>query len=311
MSNGLTISVVTSMYHSSKYLREFYGRCTAAIAPAGANVEFVFVDDGSPDDSLNTAQTLLESPCSIRIIQLARNYGAMRAMMVGMEYARGDYVFLLDCDLEEPPELFAALYSELQKQDADVAYALQRHRAGGFFVRHLGAFFYRIFNYLSDVKVPQNWMVCRVMSRRYVEALVSHREREIFFGGLAVLTGFKQVGVVGDKRHKGSTTYNVARKLTVTANALTSFSNRPLYLIFAAGMTVSAITALFGLYLLAHVMLAGRPYAPGWSSLLLAILFFGGMNLMAIGVVGLYLGRVLIEVKNRPCVIQTVFENYR
>ena len=310
----MKVSVVTSLYNSAPYIVEFYHRCVAAITPYYPELEFVFVEDGSPDGSLQTARSLFHSPYSITVLQLSRNYGAMRAMMIGIAHATGDLVFLLDSDLEEPPELFSRLHDALRLDDGqddpvDLAYAIQTKRKGGFFEQVSGALFYRLFNFLSSVRVPQNAMVCRLMTRRYVRALVSHTETEIFFGGLAVLTGFRQAGVSSEKKHKGSSTYSIRRRLSVSLNALISFSDRPLFLIFALGISVSAVTSVYVIYLLFRIVFLNYAYAPGWSSLLLAVSLFGGLTLSALGVVGLYVGRILREVKRRPCIVQAVFDN--
>ncbi len=307
---------MTTLYNSAPYIEEFHRRSVAAIKPYFEDVEFVFVDDGSLDDSVKVATELLSQPGAVSVIRLARNYGAMRAMMVGLTYARGDFVFLLDSDLEEPPELFPRLYDAFLAQAdnvdcIDVAYAVQRKRKGGVVERLLGRLFYQVFNLLSSVPVPQDWMVCRLMTQRYVRSLVSHQERAIFFGGLAVLTGFKQVPVIGDKRAKGSTTYSFTRRLSITLNALVSFSERPLYLIFFGGLAVSALAFLSAAYLFIRVIFWHYPYVGGWPSLLVAISLFGGFILAAVGVIGLYLGKVLVEVKARPCIIHSVFENRR
>jgi putative glycosyltransferase len=308
------VSVVTSLYHSAPYIEEFYRRCVAAIRPYFEDIEFVFVDDGSPDESVKVVTGLLEEPEAIRVIRLARNYGHMRAIMVGLEHAKGDFVFLLDCDLEEPPELFARLYHEFlapakSLEGIDVAYAVQRRRKGGVIERLSGRLFYQVFNLLSPVPIPRDWMICRLMTQRYVRSLVTHQEREVFFGGLAVLTGFKQVPVLGDKQTKGSTTYSLARRLSVSLQALIAFSERPLYLIFFGGIAVSTLAISSAGYLFIQAAFFHYPYAGGWPSILVAISFFGGLTLAALGVIGLYLGKVLVEVKARPCIIHSAFEN--
>lgn len=310
----MRVSVVTSLFRSAPYIEQFYRRCIAAIGSISQDIEFVFVDDGSPDDSLQVVQRLFSEPAAIKLVQLSRNYGAARALMTGLEHASGDLVFLLDCDLEEPPELFPRLYAALGWDDdgkpaADVAYAVQQRRKGDAMERLLGGMFYRVFNVLSAVRVPADVMNCRLMTQRYVRALVAHHEREIFFLGLTVLAGYKQVAVPGKKESKGSTSYTLSRKLAITINAVTSFSDRPLYLIFILGATVSTLAFVGIVFLVIDVLALGYPYQPGWSSLLLAVSFFGGLTLAALGVVGLYLGRVLMEVKQRPCIVQSVIEN--
>jgi putative glycosyltransferase len=310
----MKVSIVTSLYRSAPYVEEFYRRCAAAITPRFTDLEFVFIDDGSPDQSWKAAERLFGSPHRIRVVRLSRNYGAMRAFMEGVRHSTGDLVFLLDADLEEAPELFQKLHDVLvarqnSEDPVDLVYTVQDRRKGGFFERVSGTIFYRTFNFLSSVDVPPDLMACRLMTRRYVDAFISHHETELYFSGIAMLTGFSHAGIVATKGSNRSTSYTLARKLSLTLNALTSFSSRPLYLIFVLGLLVAAAALVFGVYLFSRIVFFHIPYAPGWSSLLLAISFFGGLNLASIGVVGLYLGRVLMEVKHRPCIVQSLSEN--
>lgn len=307
----MKVSVVTTLYHSAPYVQEFYERCKKAVAPFATQTEFVFVDDGSPDDSATRAKALLNQKEEIKVVQLSRNYGQMRAIMVGLENATGDFVFLLDSDLEESPEAFSALYEAMKQQNVDVVYGVQKTRKGKIFEKISGDIFYRILNFLSPTKIPRNWMVCRVMSKRYVQAIVSFKERELFFGGISVIAGFKQAGVTMDKFDKGSSSYSLFRKISLSMSAITSFSNRPLMMIFTLGSTVSVVALIFILALFSRIVFFGYEYVAGWSSIVLAIALFGGLNLAAVGVIGLYLGRVFLEVKHRPCIIQSIDSNVR
>ncbi|MGZ3698787.1 MAG: glycosyltransferase family 2 protein [Bdellovibrionota bacterium] len=311
----MKISVVTTLYRSASFIPEFHRRTALAIQGAlpSAELEFVFVDDGSPDESVQVARGLLKEKHSVRIVALSRNYGHHRAIMTGLEHAQGELVFLIDCDLEEPPEMFPKLLETMQaapKENAiDVVYAVQRKRRGGFFERVSGALFYRLFNFFVSAKVHPNWMIARLMTRRYVRGLVAHSERELFLGGLLSITGFRQEGVAFDKGSKGSTAYTLSKKLWSTLLAFTSFSDKPLFVIFFTGLGISAATFGVILFLLFRILVLGFVYQPGWTSLLLATSFFGGLTMTSIGVLGLYLGRVFMEVKHRPCVIKEVLSN--
>ncbi|MGE3315788.1 MAG: glycosyltransferase family 2 protein [Planctomycetaceae bacterium] len=310
----MLVSVVTTMYRSSAYLEEFYRRIVAAVAPFSTEIEFIFVDDGSPDNSAEVAQTFLGRSEHVSVVRLSRNFGHHRAIMTGLQYARGELVYLIDCDLEEPPELFEPLYREMQEANAsgkpaDVAYAVPERRKGGLFERISGAAFYAVFNFLSDVKVPANWMIARLMTRRYVQALLAHGERELFLGGLFCITGFRQVGITAKKTHKGESAWTLRRKLHVALSSVASFSARPLWFLAGIGMAVSLVSAAAILYMLVRVIVFGFSYQSGWASTMVTVSFFGGLNMLAIGIAGLYIAQIFTEVKRRPCIVMEVHSN--
>ncbi len=310
----MRVSVVTTMYYSEPYLEEFYRRAVAAIAPLGMEIEFVFVDDGSPDGSAALARSFLDRDERVRVVELTRNYGHHRAIMVGLQHASGDLIFLIDCDLEESPELFAEMYATLEASrrsgnPADVVYAVPQRRKGGWFERISGALFYKLFTAMSGLNVPASWMTVRLMTARYVRALLAHRERELFLGGLLWITGFRQVGITASKGHKGSTRWSLLRKLRVSLQAFTAFSDRPLWLLTYFGVMISVASASGILLLLTQCLVFGVKYYAGWVSVILAISFFGGLNIFAIALVGLYVARVFVEVKQRPCLIKDLHDN--
>ncbi len=315
----MLISVVTTLYRSSPHVEEFYRRTLEAVRSAAGesdlDVELIFVDDGSPDDSAAKVREFLRRPTPATLVELSRNFGHHRAILTGLSFARGDLIFLIDCDLEEPPELFGEMLRTLEQSrsepaPADVVYAVPHRRKGGLFEQVSGELFYRLFNSLSDVQVPNNWMICRLMTARYVRALLSHHERELFLGGLFGITGFRQVAISAEKRHKGSTTWTLRRKLKVALQAVTAFSARPLWLLAGIGTLISAASAVAILYMIVRVTLLGMPYQAGWASTMVTISFFGGLNLLAIGIVGLYVAQVFAEVKGRPCIVKEVRANF-
>jgi putative glycosyltransferase len=311
----MLISVVTTLYNSSPHVEEFYERTLEAVRSPGCEVELVFVDDGSPDDSAAKAREFLKRQTPATLIELSRNFGHHRAILTGLSFARGDLVFLIDCDLEEPPELFGEMLRTLEQardrpEPADVVYALPHRRKGGLFERGSGALFYWLFNLLSDVRIPNNWMICRLMTARYVRALLAHHERELFLGGLFGITGFRQVAITAEKRHKGSSAWTLRRKLKVALQAVTAFSARPLWLLAGVGTLISVGSAAAILYMIVRVTVFGLPYESGWASTMVTISFFGGLNLLAIGIVGLYVAQVYAEVKGRPCIVKEVRANF-
>jgi putative glycosyltransferase len=298
----MDLSIVTTLYCSEPYIEEFYQRASGAARQVTSDYELIFVDDGSPDHSLDIALSLYAGDPRVRVIELSRNFGHHRAIMTGLEHAKGDLVFLLDSDLEEAPELLQQLYTEMQAAGADVAYGVQKKRRGGWFERATGSLFYNIFNALSIYPVPANLVTARLMKRQYVRALVQHKDREIFLAGLWAITGFRQVPLPVEKGHKGKTTYNLARRGVALIDAITSFSNRPLILIFYIGSAVVTVSTLAGAALILRVLFFA-PFLPGWASLMVSFWFLGGLVIFCIGIVGIYLSRVFSETKQRPYTI--------
>jgi putative glycosyltransferase len=296
------LSIVTTLYCSAPYVEEFYRRASATAQEITSDYELIFVDDGSPDNSLDLALSLYARDPRVRVIELSRNFGHHRAIMTGLEHSKGDLVFLLDSDLEEAPELLKQFLAEIEIRGADVIYGVQKTRRGDWFERAAGSLFYWIFNAISIYPVPANPVTARLMNQRYVTALVQHRDREIFLAGLWAITGFRQVAIQVEKGHKGITTYNLSRRVTALVDAVTSFSNRPLIFIFYVGSAIVTISASAGLALILRVLFFGS-FLPGWASLMVSIWFLGGLMIFCIGIVGIYLSRVFSETKERPYTI--------
>ncbi|MEW5850553.1 MAG: glycosyltransferase family 2 protein [Myxococcota bacterium] len=299
---SVELSVVTTMYMSAPYLREFHARVTRAAASISSSFEVIYVNDGSRDDSLEVAREIQRGDVPVRIVDLSRNFGHHRAIMTGLAHARGRQVFLIDCDLEEPPEELPRFHEVLQRERADAVFGVQVKRKGGLMERVSGALFYRLFNLLSSHAVTENQVIARLMTRRYVDALVMHRDREIFLAGLAAITGFKQVAVPVEKHSKGSTTYTFSKRVAALVNALTSFSSKPLVYIFYLGLVISVVAAAAAAYLIIRRVFFGVLLS-GWPSLMVSIWFFGGMTIFCIGVIGIYLSKVFSEIKDRPYTI--------
>jgi putative glycosyltransferase len=304
----MELSIVTTLYYSAPYIEEFYARVTAAARQITADYEIIFVDDGSPDNSLEIILSIYDRDPRVRIIELSRNFGHHRAIITGLEHSRGDMVFLIDADLEEEPELLIRFCSEMQSTALDAVFGVQQRRRGRLFEKITGAIFYKAFNALSNVKIPVNAVTVRLMKREYVRALVQHRDREICLTALYAITGFKQAALRIEKGHKGTTTYSVSRRVAALVDAITSFSNRPLIFIFYVGAFVLSISAAAGIALILRVLFFGF-FLPGWASLMVSVWFLGGLTIFCIGVVGIYLSRVFSETKERPyTIIRRLYE---
>jgi putative glycosyltransferase len=302
------LSIVATLYRSSEHLEEFHRRISAAASSVAADYEVVLVNDGSPDDSLEVARRLLSRDPRVRIIDLARNFGHHKAMMTGLAHTRGDRVLLIDSDLEEDPELLAAFNRRMQESGADVVYGVQASRRGGFIERAGGWIFFKVFNLLSDIPIPENVLTVRLMARDYVSALVAHRERQIVIAGLWALTGFRQVPYPVTKHASASTSYSLAHKAAILANAVTSFSDRPLVFIFYLGLMISGLASVAATVLIVRRLFFGVMLA-GWASLIVSVWLLGGLTLFCLGVIGVYLSKVFIETKQRPyTIVRHVYE---
>lgn len=304
----MKLSIVTTLYKSSPYIDEFYARISKEAQNITNDYEIIFVDDGSPDDSLLKAVALYERDSRVKVVELSRNFGHHKAIMTGLSCAKGDFVFLIDSDLEEAPELLGSFWNELQKEDdLDVVYGVQEERKGGWFEKWSGAIFYSIFIYLSDMKIARNQIMARLMSRRYVSSLIAHRDRAIFLGGLFELAGFNQKSIVCKKMHKGNTSYTFTKRLAQALNSIISFSAKPLYIISLLGMFIFVLSIGYIVYLIIAKLFFFDPIS-GWTSILVSIYFLGGLILFSIGIIGIYINKIFEEVKNRPySIIKNIF----
>jgi putative glycosyltransferase len=305
----MRLSIVTTLYHSAPYLREFYRRASSAARRFAADdYEIVFVNDGSPDDALEIALELQDRDAHLRIVDLSRNFGHHQAMWIGLQQARAEWIYLLDCDLEESPEWLVELEARRCETGADVVYGVQKSRADGWRRRLAAAAFYRMFNLLSPVQIPSNMMTIRLMSRRYVSALLQHTEATFVIAGLWTRTGFRQEAVSFNKGSKRQTTYGIVRCTKLLVQSVTSFSEVPLFAVFYLGLGLLASSSLVASLLVLRALLIGQ-MLPGWASLMVSIWFLGGLTLFCQGMLGIYLAQVYQESKRRPiALIRQIYE---
>jgi len=299
----MKLSIVATLYQSATYISEFYGRASATGKQlVGDDCEIVLVNDGSPDNSLDLAIRLTEQDSHVVLIDLSRNFGHHKAMMTGLAHAKGELVFLIDSDLEEEPEWLHAFALQMKQEGCDVVYGVQERRKGNWFERWSGQWFYRFFKTLTGLALPENVVTTRLMSRRYVDALLCHREREVFMAGLWHITGFDQRPQVIKKHSTSETTYTFRRKMSLLVNSVTSFSNAPLISIFYIGISISLFALAYIVYLVTHWLFLEKPMS-GWTSVMASIWLLGGMIISFIGVVGIYLSKIFSETKQRPYTI--------
>lgn len=299
----MKLSIVSTLYQSAFYIAEFHQRASAAASRlVGDDYQIVLVNDGSPDNSLDLAVQLAESDAHVVVVDLSRNFGHHKAMMTGLAHAKGCHVFLIDSDLEEEPEWLIGFSAEMQSEPCDVVYGVQEQRKGSWFERWSGQWFYRFFKALTGLALPENMVTARLMSRRYVDALLRHNEREVFMAGLWHITGFVQRPETVKKHSTSETTYTFRRKMSLLVNSVTSFSNAPLVSIFYIGVSISLFALFYIGYLFIHWVLLAKPLS-GWTSVMASIWLLGGMVISFIGVVGIYLSKIFSETKRRPYTI--------
>jgi putative glycosyltransferase len=304
----IDLSIVTTMYHSEIFINEFYRRSSEAAAVVSSSYEIIFVNDGSPDNSLTKARAIVDADAHVRVIDLSRNFGHHRAIMVGLEHARGRRIFLIDCDLEEDPLKLPDFSVEMNKTGADVVYGVENERKGGIVRRLGGAWFWYLFNLASEVHVTPNIITSRIMTRRYVDALLDFRDRELFIDGVFCLAGFTQIPLKVGKKGRSDSSYTFRKRMSLLVNAVTSFSSKPLVLVFYIGLTISLIAGIEAASLIIKRLLSDE-YLLGWSSVIVSIWLMGGIVIFCLGLIGIYLSKVFQEVKNRPLsVIRGIYE---
>ena len=297
-------SIVATLYLSAPHIREFYERISAAaLQLVGDDYEIVLVNDGSPDNSLDLAVQLTLEDKHVVVVDLSRNFGHHKAMMTGLAHAKGDEVFLIDSDLEEPPECLLTFVEEMRGEEAcDVIYGVQEKRKGDWFERLSGSLFWILINWLSGLSLPFNVITARLMSRRYVDALLRHEEREVFMAGLWHITGFAQKAVTVQKLSCSRSTYTLGRKLSLLVNSVTSFSVLPLVAIFYIGLIIFSFACCYTALLVVNWLFFSYPMA-GWTSVMVSIWLLGGLVLSCMGIIGIYLSKVFSESKRRPYTI--------
>jgi glycosyltransferase involved in cell wall biosynthesis len=292
------VSVVAPVYNEDATIDEFYGRVCAALD--GLPFELVLVDDGSTDGTPMKLESMATNDPRVRVVYLSRNFGHQTALTAGLDHARGDAVVMLDADLQDPPEVITTMLDHW-RAGCDVVYAVREQRDGeSRFKLSTARWFYRLFDKLAQVELQQNSGDFRLLDRRPLDALLSMRERNRFLRGMTVWVGYTQAAVPyhRDSRYAGETKYTLPRMLRFSLDAISSFSHRPLQLATLLGFIISTL-AFIAIPVVVVLRILGS-YLPGFSAVTILILLLGGIELIAIGIIGEYVGRIYDEVKGRP-----------
>lgn len=299
----MKLSIVTTLYKSAPHIDEFHTRMTAAALKITDNYEIIIVDDGSPDDALKKSLAIQSADPHVSVVELSRNFGHHKAMMTGLMHSCGDYVLMIDTDMEEVPELLGSYWEALQSQpDIDVVYGKLLARKGSLWEKMTGGLFYRLMNLLSGEEMPIDIAFSRLMRRNYVENLIRFGEREMYIGGLWHIAGFRQVPLVVKKNSRGVSSYTLRKKMEMLLNALTAFTSMPLRMIFYLGLFTTTTSILSAIFVVLQKFLL-REVMSGWTSLILVVLIMSGIIILSLGVIAIYLSKIFIEVKNRPYTI--------
>ncbi len=300
------LSVVVPLFNEGANVGPLLERVVAAVEalPEAPPYEIVLVNDGSTDGTAAAIRAEMQRRRHVVLVNLSRNFGHQLAATAGIELATGDAIVLMDGDLQDPPELIGAFWAKW-REGYDVIYAVRRTRKGeSAFKLFTARAFYRIIKRLTKVAIPVDTGDFRLMSRRVVEALRRSPERHRFLRGMVSWVGFNQTSVEYDRdvRNAGETKYPLPTMLRFAMDGITSFSDIPLRFASYLGFTVSAVAFVYALVVIAFKLFSLKPpaYTPGWASTIVAVLFLGGVQLMSLGILGEYLGRVYDEVKGRP-----------
>lgn len=299
----MKLSVVIPVYRSEGCLEELHRRLSASLGNLVDDFEIILVDDGSPDASWRTIRDLSQSDSRVRGIRFSRNFGQHKAIAAGLHESRGEWVVIMDADLQDQPEEIPRLYAKAL-EGFDVVLADRGSRQDSWAKKAFSWAFYKVFDFLSDSKSDPSVGTFRVMSRRAVDGFLQMKERVRFFGGMVEWLGFStaKIEVVHAARSAGETTYGFRKSFNLALDAITAFSDRPLKMSIQLGLLISTLSMLLALWLVYRKLVFGIN-AQGWTSVIVTTLFLGGLILLNQGILGLYLGQVFEETKQRPAYV--------
>jgi len=304
------LSLVVPVFNEEESIGLFLDTLVPLLEAASLRFEIVFVNDGSRDDTLSHLLDRGDRDKRLRVVNLSRNFGKEAAMTAGIDNAQGDVLIPMDIDLQDPPGLIQAFIARW-REGYDIVYGVRTARSSDTAAKRLSAgWFYRVFNSMSPVRIPANVGDFRLVDRRAIEVLRRLPERNRFMKGLFAWVGFNAIGVPYERpqRAAGATKFNLWRLWNFALDGVVSFSTVPLRASFYGGLAIAAVAVLYALFIIGRVLLFGVD-TPGYASLLIAVLSLGAIQLVSIGVIGEYLGRLFLEVKGRPIyVVEGVYE---
>jgi glycosyltransferase involved in cell wall biosynthesis len=298
------LSIIIPIYNEEQNINALYKRLKASLSSLNVLQEYIFINDGSKDNSISIIKQLGETNPDVQFIDFARNFGHQIAVTAGLDFCKGNAAVIIDADLQDPPELILQLYAKWQ-EGYEVVYAKRRSRQGENALKKLTAkFFYRILQKITSINIPLDTGDFRIIDRKVIDILKQMPEQQKFLRGQISWIGFKQTFIEYDRdaRYAGKTGYTYKKMVRFALDGITSYSNLPLKVATITGFIVSAIAFVMIFYTL-YSRFISKEYVPGWASLMLAILFIGGVQLISIGIIGEYISRLSANVRNRPLYI--------
>lgn len=300
----MKISVVIPCYNEQEVLRASHSRFLSALSTMTQyEHELIYINDGSHDGTLSILESIAQEDTLVKIISFSRNFGHQNAVTAGLHHATGDYIIIIDVDLQDPPELIALMVEKAIQEKANVVYGVRNKREGESAFKLITAkLFYRILNQLSDHSFPVDTGDFRLIDRQVLEVFKGLREQHKYLRGLFSWIGFKQVPIYynRDERWAGSTKYSFKKMVAFAMTGLFGFSKKPLKLAIALGSISIIIALLLTIWILYLNIFAPSDVVSGWSSTTIVVLFLGGIQLFSIGILGEYIGNIFDEAKGRP-----------
>ncbi|MFA9388721.1 MAG: glycosyltransferase [Prolixibacteraceae bacterium] len=300
MTTACKISIVVPCYNETESIREFY-RVITEVLNSKYHYELIFVNDGSTDDTLSQLKELADRNANVKYISFSRNFGHQNALKAGLDLSEGDAVISLDADLQHPPRLIPTLIQKWEEGN-DVVYTVrEEHASIGFFKKITSRTFYKMMNGLSETKIEIGASDFRLLDRKVVDVLKSMPESSLFLRGMISWMGFQQMAIPyqADERFAGQSKYTIRKMIKLASSGITSFSIRPLKLSIYIGVTLALMAFAFVIYALIIHFFTDQAI-PGWASIVVGIMFFSGVNLLFLGIIGEYLGKLFLEHKGRP-----------
>lgn len=297
------LSIVIPVYRAEDCLEELHRRLVAALTPLTADFEILLIEDCGGDRSWEIISELAHRDRRVRGFKFARNFGQHYGITAGLDHARGDWVVVMDCDLQDRPEEIPRLYAKAQ-EGFDVVLALRATRKDPLLKRLSSQIFFRLFRYLSELEYDGDAGNFRIVSRRVVESFREMRENLRLFGGLVTWMGYPSASIAVDhgERYAGESSYTFPKLMRLAVDTIIAYSDKPLRITVKFGLFVSLVSFVFGMYFLVRTLVYGQSIA-GWTSLIVSIYFLSGIIISILGVMGIYLGKVFDEVKRRPLYI--------
>ena len=295
------LSIILPTYNEKENVHNIYKEIKDAIKLLKISYEIIYVDDNSPDGTINIVKQLRESDPNVKYILMSRRFGDQKCLMAGLDYADGDAVITMDADLEHPPKYIPQMISEWENGTEIVVMKRDKLGHNNFFKKWTEILFYKLLNKISGKQIIYRFAGFALMDKKVVKTLRRFQEKDPFLRGLVSLVGFKRTELFyhENKRVAGETKYFISNMVRLGISGITSFSNTPLYLSFYLGTVIVFLSFLYSIIILYEVLINGS-VIPGWASTTLILIFFGGVQLLSTGLLGIYISKIFIETKNRP-----------